>query len=383
MSRPKICIHNLDDPALQLLNDFDVVGNTRTREDLRTLIGMENVSVVIINLDDDDALDIVVEILEIKRGIPIVGVTGSQDVQKCIMAQRAGCRQLAGKPIHAEDLRVAIRRAVNHGDELKNPLGKPIAVMSAVGGAGSTTFSCYLAMGLADIAHTTVGIVDFDLEFGAVARAWDVQPKCTLGDVIIADRIDKLLLDDAFIELPGGVAVLPRPESIEHAHAVTDKHATKIIDTARHQYPYLVMDLPRRLDAVTGAAIQICKKLIIVLELTANGIYNASRLSDTLIKYGLSADTIEFVVNRYRKGVHHVTVESLESKVGKRVLGVVPNNYRTLLTAGDLGEPVSEKDPVRKSISEIAASLAGIDTAKATKGWLSGLRTPRKKEATT
>jgi len=379
VSRIRICVHHLDDPAFQALGECEIVGITRTREDLRTLIGMERLSAVIVDMDEDDALDTVVEILELKQNMAVVGVTASRDAQKIIMAQRAGCRQLASKPIHPEDLRVALRRAVHPTNEFSNPLGKPIAVIGAVGGAGSTTIASYLALALADLADSPAAVLDLDLEFGSVARLWDVQAKCTIGEIAAAGSIDKLLLEDALIDVPGGVSVLARPSTIEQAHSISEAHVAKIIEIVRHQCGHVVMDLPRRLDAVTGAAIQVCKKLVVVTQLTANGIYNAGRLSDTLTKFGLPPDTIEFVVNRYRRGVHSLTVEALEARVGKKVLGIVPNNFRALLTAGDVGQPVSDKDPVRRSLAEIASRLTGMKACGAGSGWLSGLSFRRRK----
>ena len=372
MARNRLCVHAIEDPAIAELTDFQIVGTTRSRDELRTLIAMEQVTILLIDLDQDEALDTIIESLEIKSDIAVIGVTGSQDVQKCIMAQRAGCRQLAGKPLNSEDLRVAIRRAINHAEDLKL-LGKSVAGIGAGGGVGATTFACYLTMSIAELTKSPTAIIDFDLEFGTVARAWDFQPKCTIADVVQSGSIDRLLLEDAIVDLSSGVAVLSRPVQIEQAHLINEVHATKIIDATRSMYPYIIMDLPRKLDEITGAAIQASKKLIVVVEMTANAVYNAGRLSDALMKFGLTADTLEFVVNRHSKGVHALSIEALEERVGKKVLGVIPNNYKALLAAGDIGQPVSDKSPVRKSIMEIAAKVCGVEPPVVRKSWIPSL----------
>ncbi len=372
MARNRICVHGIDDPVVSELTDFQIVGTTSSRDELRTIIAMEQVTILLIDLDQDEALDTIIEALEIKSDIAVVGVTGSQDVQKIIMSQRAGCRQLAGKPLNAEDLRVAIKRAINHSEDLKM-LGKSICVIGSGGGVGSTTFACYLTMAIAELTKSPTAIIDFDLEFGTVARSWDFQPKCTIADVVQSGSIDRLLLEDAIVDLPSGVAVLARPMQIEQAHLLNESHATKIIEATRSMYPYLVMDLPRKLDEICGAAIQASKKLIVVVEMTANAVYNAGRLSDSLMKFGLPADSIDFVVNRYSKGIHSLSIEALEERVGKKTIGVIPNNYKALLAAGDIGEPVSDKSPVRKSVLEIAAKICGVEAPKTRKSWMPNL----------
>ena len=71
-------------------------------------------------------------------------------------------------------------------------------------------------------------------------------------------------------------------------------------------------------------------------------------------------------------------VEAIEKRLKRPVLGVVPNDYRSVTHAIDIGEPVSAKSPMRTAIAEIAASLAGINAAEDTGGWLS--RFSRKKQ---
>lgn len=382
MPRHRLCVHDIDDPAIGELSDFLTVGMTKSREDLRTIIGMENVTILIIDLDGDDALDAIVEVLEIKSDIAVIGVTGSQDVQKVIMAQRAGCRQIAGKPLNADDLRVAIRRATHHAEDLSS-MGKTIAVMGATGGAGATTFASYLTMSIKELTNAPTAIMDLDLEFGSVARIWDMNPRCTIAEVLKAHSIDRLMLEDAITELPPGVGVLARPTQLEQCHQITDVHVGKIIEATRTMYPNLVIDLPRKMDAISGCAIQAARKLIVVLQLTANGIFNAGRLTDSLVRFGLSHDVLEFVVNRYRKGYHNLTIEALEERIGKKVLGIVPNNYKALFIANDVGQPISDRDPVRRSIQEIAARICGIEPRKSSRSWNPIATLSRKREPET
>jgi pilus assembly protein CpaE len=167
------------------------------------------------------------------------------------------------------------------------------------------------------------------------------------------------------VELPCRVGVLARPAQIAQAHTVDEGHVARMIGATRSLYPYVVIDLPRKLDAVTGCAIESCDKLIIIVQLNFASIHNAWRLADALVNYGLSRDKIEFVVNRYRKGSHAVTVDTLESRVGRKVLGVLPNHFKALAAAMDTGQPVTPKNPVRKGIEQIASRLCAqpVETA--------------------
>ncbi|MBX3394546.1 MAG: AAA family ATPase [Phycisphaerae bacterium] len=371
MSAKKLCIHQIDDPVFRTLTDYKIVATSKNRDELRNIIGAEHVAALIIDLDAQDAFDIVVEALEIRPGLAVIGVTGSNDVNRIIRAQRAGCRQLTCKPLDENDLRSALKRALAESDE-RPAVGKTIAVIGTQGGAGATTVSCYLAMSIADFSPT-LAFLDLDLEFGTVAKAWDLSPRYTIADLREHGEIDRHTLEETLLDLPSGISVLPRPEEIEQSHTIDETLVRNILNTAGSTFPYVVIDLPRKLDAITGAAIEACHKLLIVTQLNVTGILNAGRLHDGLTRFGVPAEKMEFAINRFSKGISPLDVKSLEQKVHKKSIGVIPNHYKSLSVASDLGQPVSESNPVRKAINEIANTLCGREAAPVATGWMARL----------
>ncbi len=373
MSRKKICIHHLDEPIIRSLEDYEIIAETFDRESLRTALGIEHVEALIIDLDHADALDAIVESLEIKSGLAVVGVTGTNDVNKCITAQRAGCSQLTSKPIDENDLLVAIRRALDEISE-PPPLGKTICVIGTSGGSGTTTLACYLAMAISELSPS-VGIIDADFELGTVAQAWDLNPRYTTFDLINNTSINQQDVEDVMLELPSGISVLPRPNRLDQANAIQEVAMKSILEATMAAFPFVVIDLPRKLDPLTGCAIEACDKLLIVTQLTVPGIINTGRMAEALYRWEVPTDKIEYVVNRYNGKFHSVEVATLEEKIGKKVLGVVPNHYKSLSAAADLGQPVSQGNPVRKAISDIAVILCGGRNRPtlASPSWISNL----------
>ncbi len=379
VSSRNVCIHNIDDPAMRDLSGFRVIANSRNRGELRTVMSAENVGILIVDLDQEDALDAIVEAHEINPTVAIIGIIGQNNIQTIVQAQRAGCRQITCKPLDPNDLIMAMRKAVNEATEGQEQ-GKTISIIASSGGAGSTTIACYLGLALAEQTKLDTAIIDLDFEFGSVAKSWDIRGRYSIADLAAAGAVDRLLMEDAFVDVPGGVGILPRPEKMEQAHTITEAAVNSIMETAKTIYPNIVIDLPRKLDAITGAAIQASDKLIIVLELTVGGIYNAARLSESLLHFGFELEMLEFVVNRYSKNVHNLSIEEVQDRIGKKVLAVVPNHYKSLLDANDLGQPVSDKNPVRRAIAEIATNLIGpsAEEQAPAKRWMSGLKFGRK-----
>ncbi len=356
MKSSKICFHNIDPQSVGGLADYRVVGITTDRNELCTLVGIEDIVALVIDLDVDDAFDVIIQVLEIRPQMAVIGVTGSDDVQRVIRAQRAGCRQLARKPLSKRDLAAALRQALDQPDAPPQD-GLTVAVMGSAGGAGATTFVCYLAMALAQRSPQGAGAIDLDLEFGTLGHMWNFEARHTIADLAAAGTIDKLLIEDMIVELPCRVGVLARPAQISQAHSVDESHVALTIGAARALHPHIVIDLPRKLDAIAGCAIESCEKLVIVTQLSFASVHNAERLASGLVSYGLSDDKLEFVVNRHRKGCRGMTIDTLEDRVGKKVLGVLPNHFKSISAATDLGQPVPPRNPVRKAIEEIAGRL--------------------------
>lgn len=371
----KICIHGLHDPVFDHLEGFEVAVTTTTRDELRTSVGVEHLAALVLDLDSTDAFDAIVEVLELRPHLAIVGVTSSSDATRIIQAQRVGCKQFASRPLDRSDLVTALQGALQISPATARDgerAGKTIAVIGSTGGAGATTLACYLSMALAERAGTTA-LVDVDFEFGMVAKAWDLSPRHTIHDLCQYDEIDRQSMEDVMIELPSGVSVLPRPARIQQAQEIDESALKEVVGLLQSWFPYVVMDLPRRLDARTGCAIEMADKLFIVCQQTVAGVLNAGRLTDGLLEFGMSLDQLEFVINRYNRKIHSVTEDQLEKRVNKKPIGLVPNHYKSVGAASDLGEPVANRNPVRKAISDIAASIDGDGSVGSASTWKASL----------
>src|SRR5207247_1423945 len=104
-------------------------------------------------------------------------------------------------------------------------------------------------------------------------------------------------------------------------------------------------------------------KLLFVLQLTVPAIENARRLVNVLLRFGTPMDSIEFVVNRYRKSVHNLSIDMVEEQFKKPVLGTIPNNYKSVSAGFDIGRPISQRDPVRCAITDLARKLTTATAA--------------------
>jgi pilus assembly protein CpaE len=371
-----ICVHQIEDIDPATIPGYLIAARTGTAEELRNAVGTLPLQALIVDLDEPAAIQTIVMALEIHPKLPVVGVTGKSDLPSILLAQRAGCAYITARPIDANDLLAALRQACG-GDRETASTGETLAILGSIGGAGGTTLASHLAVELALLTERPTALFDLDLEFGGVAAVFDMSSSFTIADLATAGAVDASLLERAAIKLTGGLHVFDRPRTVRDAHSIDDVMIRMILEVASESYPYILLDLPRRLDAITGAAIERCNRLILVVQLTVPSIKNARRMIEALESEGISRDRIQLVVNRYSKNLHNLTVEMVEDQLKARVLGLVPSDFQAVHQALDVGSPLAKRSTVRNAIRDIAVRLSGQQDLPKAKSWFSKLSLTR------
>lgn len=369
MSR-SIVIHGIPDVHLDPRLRVQVAARAATSQELLTAVGTLQPEFVLIDIDAAGALELVTAVGELRGGVAVIGVTEQNDINFAIAAQRAGVTRFALKPLDGEALGVILKELRAAHDDADQRLC--VALMGAVGGAGATALACHLAVELAEQTRRDVGLLDLDLEFGGVARAFDLNPLYTLGDLAKHDAIDADMLARAALSAGPHVKVLSRPNRVFEVHDLDSARVLAAVGAAIKAYPTVLLDLPRKLDALTGYAIEQCDRVLIIAQLTVPSVDNAKRIIEAITAGGISADRISVVINRFRKGAHGCSIELIENELRGRVLSVIPNDYSGVRTALDTGKPLPERNAVRLAVADLARKLTGGDRkpATASSGWL-------------
>jgi pilus assembly protein CpaE len=365
----RVCVHNLSELHDWTIPGFLVVAHTTVQAELLTALTSLEIDAIVLDLDEGNAVGMILKILEVKPHVAIVGVTAEADARRLISAQRAGCAQATTRPIDPDDLAVALQQALGQTDG-SAIASRTFAVLGSVGGAGSTTIATYLAVEIALLMREAVALFDLDLECGGVAEALDLTPQYTIADLASAGVVDSALLEKASTVLPNGVHVFARPPTIDAAHGVDEGVVRNILQTAHGTFPYVVCDLPRHLSPLTGAVIEQCTRLVLVVQLTVPSLRNAQRVIDAITGEGMSDKHIELVVNRYRKNITDCTIETVERQFGRQPLAIVPSDFKSVHAALDSGQPLVRRNAVRAAIREMAARLTGYEERNKGKTWL-------------
>ncbi len=367
----RICLFDatgLKDPPFQQpfqkLSHVQIVGLATGWEELRDWLRHTCVDIVAINLDDakGQGLEAVSKTVQIAPGCSILGLSGQTDPAHIIQAMRAGCSQFVPWPVDIEDLKTAVGRirAMRKGSLHSS---RRICVIGSSGGVGATMVACNLAIELGHLTDRRCALVDMNLEFGDVGCAFDCTPRYSIADVC-RDGVDAdhLLISKAIHELPSNLAVMARPEEIEQARHVTPEGVQAMLCVMSELYPYIVVDLPRTFSFLSAAAVAQADRSLIITQPNVTSIRNATRIYRCLLQMGAEDDRVEIVLNRCKASFERISPDDIKAHFRRPVFAMIPNDYRRVQSALDLGHPVmkdSPNSPARLAIQDMARKIAG------------------------
>lgn len=349
--------------AFEQIKNVQITNQVASWDELKEWLKHSEIDIAAVNLGDrkGQGLGIVQRIAESNPTCSILGVGRWTDPESIIAAMRAGCSQFVTWPIDATDLRSAVERlrSTRSAEVISS---KMICVIGAAGGSGTTTVACNLAMELVHTTNRRCALVDLNLEFGDVCTVLDCSPNYSIADVCCqSEEIDRTVMTKALYNLPCNVSILARPPELEKAYEVTPEGVEGALHALSGMFSYVVVDMPRTMDAINAAAIRHADCALIVTQLGVPFIRNATRMYDGLIRTGMPEGRVQIVLNRCNADHERIKPEEVEAHFGQPVFAMIPNDYKRVQSALDLGHPIvadAPTSPARLAIQQLAKKLA-------------------------
>ena len=169
------------------------------------------------------------------------------------LAMQAGARDFLPEPVSAEDLQAALDRMQMELHTDNGARGKLVAVMNAKGGSGASMLACNLAHQLSVQGGRTL-LLDLDLQFGSLAHSLDVLPTHSHTDVLQQiDALDSVALRGFCSHFSPSLHLLGgRTDELCLSQEIRLEQLDSLLKLARSTYDWVVVDLPRHIDHLTG-----------------------------------------------------------------------------------------------------------------------------------
>jgi pilus assembly protein CpaE len=284
----------------------------------------------------------------------------------------AGVRDVVDAASVDADLAPALHRALDRDARAREqlaappvqlaPAGRIIAVLSPKGGSGKTMVAANLAAVLARAGQGSVVLVDLDVQFGDAASALGLVPEHTIGQLVSSPTIDSTTLKVFLTQHePSGAFVLCGALSPEEGEAVTDQHASRILELLARDFAYVIVDTAAGLDERALATLEIATDVVLVASMDVSSIRSLGKEVNALERLGLAGTTRHFVLNRADARVG-INVADVEAALGMAVNAEVPSSRTVPLSMNQgraivIDEPTS---PVTREFMRLASRF--LDT---------------------
>lgn len=315
---------------------------------------LERIDVLLVEVDANDERELrhLGELIEQRRGRTAILATArdlsAHGVRSLI---RQGVDDFIPQPLERAEVAdaIATARAKLMQARAARDAGQVIAVTRAKGGMGASTLAAHLALALCEKRHRReaekrVALLDLDLQFGDLSLMLDLTPSGEFAEIIREPgRLDGALLRASMTQHHSGLSVLPAPGEFVPLDALPVVAAQKLIELARQEFDFVVIDLPLAAPRWLEAVLQQTDQLILVSQLNVAAIRQTRRLLDFFREEAHFGLPIAVVLNRYvwrwsERGRLKQAVRAL----GQPIDHLVPDDARLALESINRGTPMFE-----------------------------------------
>ena len=339
--------------------------------------GLEFIALAMDDADEEN-LPLMAEIITQakSRGISVVLIAEDMTPAALHTLLRTGADEFVPYPLPEGELSQAIARmrmpsapAVT-ASTLKAGAqkdGAVIVVHGLAGGTGSTTLAVNLAWELATIAKTnppSVCLLDLDLQFGSVSTFLDLPRRDIVYQMLSdTESLDEEIFGQALVSYEDKLQVLTAPADMLPLDLITAQDITRVLDIARNQFDYVVIDMPSTLVQWSETVLTSAHIYFAMLELDMRSAQNTLRFKRALQSEELPIEKLRYVLNRAPR----FTDLSAKSRVKRMAESLditvdlqLPDGGKPITQANDHGMPLAAsapKSPLRKEIAKLAASI--------------------------
>lgn len=235
--------------------------------------------------------------------------------------------------------------------------GSVAAFVSASGGCGTSLLASNLSVLLGQ-RHERCAAFDLASRFADLSALLNLSPRHTLAELCRhEEELDGELLQQSLTPHESGVQVLGGQMSEDDAASVTTSGIERILQVARRQFPWIVVDFGTLL-AGRSRLLQACEKIFVPFRLDFTSLCNTRRLLDDWEQRKLATDRIVLVGMRCDQP-GELPRAKVATILGRNAEGWIPDDPLPAMLSVNCGVPAVIESPG----SHYAAAIAQLANA--------------------
>lgn len=312
---------------------------------LATLTEIQNKSIFLVDLSNNkqEKLDLILKVSQQCPNCKVLALSDNPTVDLIIRIMRAGAKEFVPIPILKNEFFDSLNKIISQFEEpKKNNKCKIISVFSNKGGIGKTSLATNLALELSKITKESVALIDMNFQMGDITTFLDLKPSFNISYML--ENIDKInetfLLSTLEKYKNSSLYILADPPYFKQADNIQPKQITKLFNTLKETFSYIIVDAEASFDGKNIAALDNSDLILLVTVANIPALRNTQRCLELFEKLGYDKNKTQIVVNRYMEN-DEIKEDDVEKVLSKSVYWKIPNNYFALMTAINKGVPVS------------------------------------------
>lgn len=319
-----------------------------------------------------------IELLINSRDSLNVFITSKElDKDLLLKAMRIGVKEFIMQPFNEKEIKQALIKVIDRGTHRSEPQksGKIIDVMGSKGGVGTTTVAVNLAANLAANKKNQVVLVDMNMIFGDIPMFLNLQPAYNWGEITNnIQRLDTSFLMNILTKHPSlGLHILPSPTYLNGNQPYSPDMINSLLGIMKGVFDFVVIDSGQSVNDVSLSIIDMSDKIFIISLLELACLSNTAKLVKSFSNVGYNFDErFNIIINRFLKQ-SDISVEEAEKLLKKKIFWMIPNDYKTAISAINHGKTLSQiasKSEIGKSLELMTSSFIEERATKTEKkGW--------------
>jgi len=330
-------------------------------------------------VDLADATDPVADAAALKTTVPggsiVIGVGRINDVALYRDLMAVGFNDYLALPLSEGTLARAAERALEQRERGAGPTAgagakdvKPrtLSVIGARGGVGATTVAITMAEMLGSRLKEEVLLVDFDLHYGSMMLALDLEAIDALREALDQpDRIDALFIQQVAQKKNDLLFAIGAEEAPTGGFQARPHAAGDFLRSVHRRFRWVVADVPRGDPVIQRQVIEASTDILLITDLSLPGVRDALRLHQLVNEVAPSARLHLATSGAIDARRSAVKVADVERTLKRKVDCQIPADSPAALAAVNFGKPLSEAAPNSGIVKALRPLVAGLDDSKA------------------
>jgi pilus assembly protein CpaE len=297
----------------------------------------------------------------LRRPFFVVGPTSETELLRAAM--RAGARDVFSLPLNVDDFVAAVTQIADEERARSGlPTGHLVTFINAKGGSGASLLAANIAIHMASAKRRKTVLVDLDFQFGGLPTYINMAARDGLIKALeLVDTLDDASLQGYTQKHDSGLQVLAAAmEEIILPEEVGRDQVEKLLSVLDETYEEIIIDLPRRIDIMTGTALARADRVVVVAQQTVAHLHDTKRLIFLLRdQLGIPLDRLLLVINRFDKKAD-VRLRDFASILAGLPIETVPGDYRRVAESINLGVPLCQgtaRSALERRLAELAETV--------------------------